>query len=828
MSEQPVLPCLAPATNALSSKDTLLLNFTFKVLLKNPGFAAAAILTMGLGIGITTSVFSIANAVLFRALPFAEPGRLIVLTALQKNSQLQVTAFSWPRFEFIRDRSKSYTDLAAFTLEDFTYTGPSEAERLVCARVSAGFFDILGVHPAIGTGFLPAQGKPGGPLAAIVSHEFWTSHLNADPSAIGRPIALDGNDYTLAGVLPPAFMFLPLGRSVDVYIPRPFELTVLRQNQIDAGAGYLFALARLKPGVSSDQAKAELATVDSDYHKAKPGLVDADPANSLVAAELHEYMIADIKHGVLVLIGAVGFVLLIACGNVAGLLLARALERKKEIAIRMALGAPASAIVRQLLVESLVLAMLGGIAGIGLSFIFTRLLVSLTADTFAMVAGVHPDLAASVFAIAASLFCGILFGLAPAWQLSRSDVETTLRAESGRGTGTRQRNDARNALIVAEIALSIVLLAGSTLLVRSFDRLRHQSPGFDPGNLLTVALNLTPARYNGAPKVNAFTRQAMDRIRALPGVSSVAVSSALPVNPARSTPMQIEGQPQAPLRSRPILYFQMVTPDYAKTLRIPVIQGRMFTDRDNESAPRVAMVNQAFVRRYWPNRNPIGASVVVGLATKPTQVIGVLGDVRNDKLTGNPVPELLVPWVQSPWAYMNLTLRTASAPASFAQPVRHALATVDPAQPIRQIHTMDELLDTASREERMLMVLVAIFSVCAFAMAVVGLYSVISYSVAQRTRELGVRVALGASAGDITAMVVRQAAVLSSIGIVAGVAVALLLTRFMQTKLYEISPSDPLSYSCSAIAFTAVAIAASLIPAHRAALLDPVRSLRQE
>ena len=427
-----------PLLCRVSSKHTPLLKFTFKVLLKNPGFAAAAILTMGLGIGISTAVFSIADAVLFRALPFPDPARLVVLTALQKNGQLQVTTFSWPRFEFVRDHSKSWTNLAAFALEDFTYTGSSEAERLVCARVSAQFFDILGVHLALGPGFLPAQGKPGGPLSAIVSHEFWTSRLNADPSAIGRPLALDGNDYTLAGVLPPKFMFLPLGRSVDVYIPRPFELTVLKQNQIDAGAGYLFALARLKPGLTFDRAKAELATVDSDYHRAKPGLVDADPSNSLVAAELHDYMTADIKHGVLVLIGAVGFVLLIACGNVAGLLLARALERKKEIGIRMALGAPAGAIVRQLMMESLVLALLGGLAGIGLSFIFTRLLVSLTADTFAMVAGVHPDLAAAAFAIAASLLCGILFGLAPALQLSRSDVETTLRAESGRGTGTRQ------------------------------------------------------------------------------------------------------------------------------------------------------------------------------------------------------------------------------------------------------------------------------------------------------------------------------------------------------------------------------------------------------
>jgi len=805
-----------------------LLRFTFKVLFKNPGFATAAILTMALGIGVSTSVFSIANAVLFRALPFAEPGRLVVLTALQKNAQLQVTTFSWPRFEFVRDHSRSYTHLAAFALEDLTYNGSTQAERLICARVSAEFFDILGVHPFLGPGFSPQQGKPGGPLAVIVSHEFWTTHLNADPAAIGRAIALDGRDYIIAGVLSPAFMFLPLGRTVDAYIPRPFELTVLKQTQIDAGAGYLFALARLRPGIDPRTAKAELGAIDSDYRKAKPSLVDADPSNLLVATDLHDYMIADIKHAVLVLIGAVGFVLLIACGNVAGLLLARALERKKEIAIRRALGAPAGAIVRQLLAESLVLALLGGVAGIALSFIATKLLVSLTADTFAVVAGLRPDLAAALFALTASLVCGVLFGLVPALQLSNSDVESTLRTESGRGTGTRQRNDARNALIVCEIALSIVLLAGTTLLIRSFDRLRHRSPGFDPKNLLTLTLNLTPARYSGPAKINAFTRQAMEKIKAIPGVSSMAVSSALPVNPARSTPMQIEGQPQAPLRSRPIIYLQMVTPDYAKTLRIPLAQGRMFTERDDESAPRVAIVNQAFVRRYWLRRNPVGASLILGLAVTPTQVVGVLNDMKNDKLNTGAAPEVLIPWYQNPWAYMNITVRTASFPAGFGQPVRRALAQVDPGQPIRKTLTMDELLDNASREERMLMVLVGIFTICAFAMAVVGLYSVISYSVSQRTRELGVRVALGASAGNIAGMVVRQAAVLSALGIVIGIAAALLLTRLMQTKLYEISPADPLSYAGSALAFTAVAIAASLFPARRAARLDPVRALRDE
>ncbi len=445
---------------------------------------------MALGIGVSTAVFSIADAVLVRPLPFADPGRLVVLTGIERRSQLQIAAISYPRFEFIRDHSNSYSGVAAFAGEDFTYMGAGEAERLMCGRVSPDFFHLLGVRPALGTDFADSNS------AVIVSHEFWTRSLNSDPGIIGRAIDLNGAAYTVAGVLPPGFLFLPLGRAVDAYLPRPFELTALKQSQIDAGAEYLFALARLRPGVSLQQAKAEMETLDADYRRQKPGLVDANPSLAVDSAILRDYMIADIKPAVLVLIGAVGFVLLIACANVAGLLVARALERRREMAIRMAMGAPAGAIVRQLLVESLVLAAAGCVGGIALGYAATKVLVSLTAPTFAMVRGVHLDVTAVCFAVIASAICGVLFGLAPALQLSRSGIEGALREESGRGTGTRERHLARSALIVAQVALSIVLLAGATLLIRSFDKLRYSNAGFDPEHLLTVTLNLTSGRYS--------------------------------------------------------------------------------------------------------------------------------------------------------------------------------------------------------------------------------------------------------------------------------------------------------------------------------------------
>jgi putative ABC transport system permease protein len=799
-----------------------MLRFISRVLFKDPVFAATAVLTMALGIGVSTAVFSIANAVLFRPLPFHDPARLVILNGLDRRNPVQVDAFSWPRFEFLREHARSYSDLAAFAAEDFTFQGADEAERLVCARVSQNFFSVLGVAPALGSGFGSSR------TDVMISHEFWSRSLNSDSAIIGRALELNGLAYTVAGVLPPDFQFLPIARKVDVFIPRPFELTVLKQSQVDAGAGYLFALARLAPGVSRDQAQAEMATLDADYRRLKPALVDAGASFSVQATLLRDYMIADIKSAVLVLICAVGFVLLISCANVAGLLLARALERRKEIAIRRALGAPALLIVGQLLRESLVLAFAGCAAGLALSAAATRILVSLTASTFAMVAGVHLDPTAVLFALAASLLCGILFGLAPALQLSGVGVEATLRAESGRGTGNRQRHMARSVLIVSQVALSIVLLAGSTLLFRSFERLRHSNAGFDPNHLLTVSLTLTTARYTTAALENTFTRQALGRITAIPGVVSASVSSALPVNPMRSTPMLIDGQDPVPLRSRPVLFYQMFTPDYAKTLRVPLLQGRMFDEHDNETSAQVAMVNRAFVRRYWPDRNPVDASILIGLGTKPTPVVGVLADVKNDKLSEDAVPEVYVPWTQHPWQYVRITVRTAGDPAALSQAVRRAIAATDPSQPIMEIKTMEEVLDNASREPRMLMVLVGIFSLCAFVMAVVGLYGVISYSVAQRTRELGVRVALGASAADISRMVIRQAAVLSGLGIVIGISAALALTRLIAAELYGLSPADPVSYAASAAVFAIVSIAASLIPARRAARLNPVDALRAE
>ncbi|HTA44426.1 MAG TPA: ABC transporter permease [Bryobacteraceae bacterium] len=799
----------------------------WRALTKSPGFALTAIGMTALGIAVTTSIFSIASATLLRPLPYADPSRLLLISAeVRQNADLK--QFSWARFEFIRDHAQSYSTIAAFAEEDLTLTGVPRAEQLTGARVSPAFFDLLGIRPEPGRSFLPSEGTPGGPFTVILSHELWTRRFNSDRAILGRPIQLDGRDYTVVGVLPAGFQFLPLAKTVDAFIPRPFELNALGPAQMAAGASYLTAVGRLKPGITQAQAQAEMVLLDRGYQREKPGLVDADPNLRVVTLPLQDQIVSGIRPALLVLLGAVGFVLLIACANIAGLLLARALDRRKEVAIRVALGASRSAIVRQLLRESLRLAAIGGIAGTALSWLGTKALVSLAAADFPLIASVTTNWTSVTFAAAISLICGVLFGIIPAWQISKTSIEPVLRADGGRSTGTRQRHLTRNLLIVSQIALSVVLLTGAGLLIRSFARLRTIDTGIQSANLLTMSVDLTPAHYNTPAKQIGYYREALDRIAAIPGVNHVAISSALPITPARLTPMLIEGQPPVPLRQRPIILIQMISPDYAQTLGIPLLEGRAFTSADDANAPLRAVVNRAFARRYWPDQNPIGKTIIVGLGTKATEVVGVFGDVRNTTLAGDPDPELFTPFPQHPWAYLNITVRTATTPSSFTEPIRRELNRIDPDQPVTHVQTIEALLDSARVQPRLLMVLVAIFSTCASLMAAAGLYGVIAYSVSQRTRELGVRVALGADANGILRLILGQASVLAGAGILLGVGAAMALTRILASQLYKVSATDPLVFAAGAALFAIVALLASAIPAHRAATLSPVEALRSD
>jgi putative ABC transport system permease protein len=524
--------------------------------------------------------------------------------------------------------------------------------------------------------------------------------------------------------------------------------------------------------------------------------------------------------------GAVGFVLLIACANVASLLLSRALGRKKEIAVRAALGASRAALIRQLIVESLLLATLSGVGGVLLSQWGTRVLASLTLDTLPRMAGIHIDLAELAFAIAISLGSGILFGLAPALQLSKPDLNTVLRDEGRGSTGSRSRHRAGGLFVIAQVALSMVLLVGSGLMIRSFARLQTVNLGFDPAHVLTMRIALPPTKYETPQQQIAFYNRVLNAVRALPGLQAAAVSSALPLNTSRISPALPEGQPAVPFGQRPILNIQTISPDYAKVLRIPLLRGREFTDHDDADAPGVAMVNQTLVRRFWPNDNPIGKHILLGQRQQPVEVVGVFGDLKNATLGDDAAPEVMLPFPQLPWPLLNLSIRTAGDPRAPISAIRRQVSMVDKDQPLTSVQTMEEVVGSASAQPRFTMLLLAVFSATALILAIVGIYGVIAYSVAQRTGELGIRMALGADQGDVLKLVVGHGLRLTLVGIGIGLAGALVLTRLMSSMLYQISATDPIAFVASALLFTVVAVLASYLPARRATRIDPTDALR--
>jgi predicted permease len=724
--------------------------------------------------------------------------------------------------------ARSVSGMAAFCNETFNLSGRGEPEQVLGARVSSAFFDVLGIRPLMGRSFRPEEDKPGGGDVVMVSYEFWTRVLHASRDALGQAIALDSRSHTLIGVLPPGFTFALLGTKADVWAPRVYELSIATPPQIRAGAGFLSAVARLAPGVSRTAALAEINGVDQQYKKETPGRVDTDPRLSVAVDDLQGQMVANVRTAVLLLAGAVGLVLLIACANVASLLLSRSLARRKEIALRGALGAGRNRLVRQLLTENVVLAAAGGAAGILLGYWGTAALEALGRTALPQMGPLHMDLRVLAFTLVVSLVSGIIFGLAPALDLSRPDLNTVLREESRRTSGSRGGAHARGALVVGQVALSMMLLVGFGLLVRSFYELRAVSPGFDPSHVLTMRITLPPTRYPTPVKINAFADEVLRRARTLPGVVSVAISSAQPSAPTRFTPVLLEGQPQVPLGQRPVRVIEMISPEWCSTLRVPLLRGREFTPHDDAQSQPVVMVNQALARRYWPNENAVGKKVYLGYIAPPFEVVGVVGNVKNVSLAADSQPEVLMALPQKPWAILNLMVRTAGEPLTMTGAVRREIAAIDPEQPVTGIQSMDDLLDNGRNQTRFTVYLLGGFAVAALALALVGIYGAIAYSVAQRAPELGIRLALGAARADIFRIAIGQGLVLALLGVVVGIGGALALTRYISTLLYATSSTDPLIFVGSALLFATAALAAGYIPARRAMRIDPCDALRSQ
>jgi len=793
------------------------LRYAVRNLAKSPAFATIAIFTLAVGIGANTAIFSVANALLLRPLPYAHPDRLVLINLQRKDSDTGTSPLSWPRFRQVNSGQRSLSNLAAVTNENFTLTGRGDPEQLIAARVTWNFFDTLGVLMAAGRSFRPEEDQPGGDNVAIVPAGRWQA---------GQHLTLDSKDYTVVGVLPRGFQFGGLDSGVQVYTPRVFELNIVTPAQVESGVGFLDFVARLRDGVTIGQAQAEMNALSAQYRRDNPKAPDAGPDTAVAMGNLQDELVTGVRTAVLILFGAVGLVLLIACANVSSLLLSRALGRQREMAVRMAIGAPRGALVRQLLTESLVLSLAAGAIGIALSAWATRALAAMAQGSLPLASEIRADSAVLAFTLAVSLLAGVLFGLTPALHVSRPDLNSVLRSEGRGSTSGRARTWFRHLLVASQVALSMILLIGAGLLVRNFIQLRNSSPGFEARNLLTMKVTLAPARYSTGPPMIAFFRELVRRVSSLPGVQSAAVSSALPLSPIRVSPALPEGQPAVPLTERPFFNIQTLSPGYAATMHVPLLAGREFTDHD-EQPPRVLMVNQALARRYWPNQNPIGKRIVVGRATEGSEVVGVLGDIQNSALASDVHPEIYIPFAQLPWASMNLLVRTAGDPHSYVSAIRRTVLAIDKDEPITKVMTMEELLAEGARQPRFVTTLLGGLAAIGLLLALVGIYGAVAYSVSQRLQEVGIRMALGAGRRDILRLVLRQGLAPACAGIVLGFTASLALTRLMASMLYHVSTTDPAIFTGGALLFAAVATSASYLPARRATRVDPIVVLRE-
>jgi putative ABC transport system permease protein len=800
--------------------------YALRIFARNPAFAILAVLTIAVGIGANTAIFSVANALLLRPLPYAQPDRLVLLSSERKISGVKQGPLSYPRFTLVNERSRSFMGVAAFCADVFNLTGRGDPEQILSARVSWNFFDILGVHPALGRPFRAEEDQPGGAPVALIGNALWARRFAADPSVIGQSITLDSKDYTIIGVLPPDFRFALLGFNTEIFAPRVFDLNLITPAQALAGTMFLNYVARLRPAVGIAGAQSEMDALAAQYREEFPKFPDADPGLTIRVGNLRDEMVSGVRPAVLILFGAVTLVLLIACANVASLLLSRALGRKREFAVRAAIGASRASLIRQMLTESLILALLGGVLGALLSAWGTRALAGMAQSSLPRASEIRTDGYVMAFTLLVSMLAGIVFGLAPALQISRADLNSVLRSEGRGATQGRSRNVMRNLLVISQVALCMLLLIAAGLLLRNFAQLRGGNPGFDAHNLLTLNVALPPTRYSKPAQMAAFFDDLVRQVRLVPGVRSAAGSSALPVNPSRFSPAVPEGQPQVHLSQRPVFNLQMAGPGYAATLRIPVMRGREFTERDDAQAPLVAMVNQSLVRRYWPNENPVGKHILLGRIPQPLEVVGVLGDVRNLGVAADVGLEIYIPFAQRPWANINLIVRTAGDPHAFVSAVRERVHSIDRDQPETAVQTMEELLESGAAQPRFTASLLGALSGTALLLAVVGIYGVIAYSVAERTHEVGIRIALGAEPGDILRLVLRQGMLLASIGIALGVAASFALTRLLASLLYRVSVTDPATFVSGALLFAGVALLASYLPARRATRVDPMVALR--
>jgi putative ABC transport system permease protein len=814
------------------------LRFGARMLIKQPGFTLIAVLTLGLGIGASTAIFSIVNGVLLRPLPFAQPERIVMLWENNAKDGIERDDVSPANFLDWRDRNRSFAELASANPYSLDYQGKTEPETWQTTLVSEGFFDLLGVNAYVGRTFLPEEYRAGinfddsrklRSFPILLSYQLWQQRFGGDRALIGQAISLDGVPATVVGVLPPEFQLRLFEKETPLYAPQaPDESWRQRRRST-----YLKVLGRLQTGVSIEQARAEMQTIAAQLATEYP---QTNGGIGATAVTLPEHLTGQVRPALLMLLGAVGFVLLIACANVANLLLTRGAEREREFAIRAAVGAGRGRLMRQLLSESLLLALIGCAAGLLLAYWGVGLIIALAPGDIPRLDQARLDRATLLFAAGLSGATALIFGLAPALQFSRPQLRQALNESASTAGGGGGRRRLRGALVVAEIALSLVLLVGAGLLLRSFFSLLQTDPGFAAERVVALQAFIWD-RYPKPEQRVAYAQQALDKLRSVPGVTAAGVTTALPFLESSidtSLPFMVEGRPAPPPGQEPTVYWTVASRDYFDAVGVRLLRGRLFNEFDKADAPPVALINETMARRHFADEDPVGRKLVMrgrqrgAGPPQAVEIIGVVSDVRHDGLDKEPRAEHYRPFSQIPNGSLIFAVRTAMEPTTLIPTLKARLYEINATQPFYAVATLDKLVFASLQARRFSLLLLCAFALLALALALVGIYGVMSFITAQRTREIGIRVALGADASDILKLILRQGLQLTLLGITIGLAAALALTRLVRTLVYGVSTSDPFTFAGVAVLLTSVALVACWIPARRATKVDPLTALRHD
>ena len=836
---------------------TLIQDFRFaiRMLLKNPGFTVVAVLTLALGIGANTAIFSVVRSVLLRPLPFKDPDRLVLVWERSVKKGYEMNHAGVATFLDWKVQNNVFESMAAFAIDEgLSLTGDYEPERVTAVPVSANLFEVLGVNPTLGRTFRVEEETPGGDQVVILSHGLWQRRFGSDPNLLGKTILLDGRSYLVIGIMPPGFVFPGMtgvlygfffSKPADVWIPLalPAELlgnpSRVSQPTTSRSSHLLEVVARLKPDTSLAQAGAEMDAMMQRIAQANPAEVMGDQAKVI---PLREQSVGTVRSGLLVLLGAVAFVLLIACANVANLLLVRAASRQKEIAIRVALGASRLQVIRQLLTESVLLALLGGALGTLFALWSTDLFASRVGDTIALTThgwnNIRIDRQVLGFTLLISLTTGVLFGLMPALQSATPNLNESLKEGERGSTEGFRRSRLRSSLVVTQIALAMILLTGAALMLQSFLRLQAVNPGFDVNRVITMELNLPESRYTNQQHRAAFFQQLTERFRSLPGVQFAAATAQLPLSSdVGNTTIEVVGRPLPP-GQWDVTDFISVTPEYLSVMRIALRAGRFIEKHDTEESLPVCVINQTTANRYFGKDDPIGKKLKLGINSFTPEIVGVVRDVRQRTLDFDSLPpsiqkltssQVYVPYAQTAlWPRMTVVVRASSAPMDLANALRAEVRALDKHLPVSKVRTMETVRGESIAQPRFRALLIVLFGAVALALATIGIYGVMAYAVARRTHEIGLRMALGAQYGDVMKLVVRHGMSLTAIGLAIGLAGAFALTRLLSAMLYGVSATDPLTFAAVLITLAGVAFCACYLPARRATRIDPIVALRCE